>query len=99
MRLAISRSSHCLPSRSAACSWLQAYTSVSYGVIIASLEEGICTMYHPSTNFCLIQGALSLCRLAPNGVDDLIHAGHPCHTGKDNVHTGVVLLHRRGGAA
>src|SRR5207244_1777371 len=39
MRLAISRASHCLPSRSAACSWLQAYTSVSYGVITCFLPS------------------------------------------------------------
>src|SRR5215831_17787898 len=42
---------------------------------------------------------LKLSRLAPDGVDDLIHTGHPCHAGKDNVHAGVVLLHRTGGAA
>src|SRR4029434_5480738 len=40
-----------------------------------------------------------LCRLAADGVDDLIHTGHPCHAGKDNIHAGVMLLHRGGGAA
>src|SRR5215510_7050120 len=40
-----------------------------------------------------------LCRLVPNGVDDLIHTGHPGHAGKDNIHAGVVLLHRTGSAA
>src|SRR4029453_18381926 len=40
-----------------------------------------------------------LCRLAADGVDDLIHTGHPCHAGKDNVHAGVMLLHRGGGTA
>src|SRR5215475_8355168 len=52
-----------------------------------------------SAHFCLIQGSSSLCRLAPDGVDDLIHTGHPCHAGKDNIHAGIVLLHRTGGAA
>src|SRR5262249_38632837 len=40
-----------------------------------------------------------LCRLASDGVDDLIRTGHPCHTGKDNIHAGIVLLHCTGGAA
>src|SRR5215471_12808517 len=40
-----------------------------------------------------------LCRLRPDGVDDLIHTGHPRHAGKDDVHAGVVLLHRTGSAA
>src|SRR5262249_6111427 len=52
-----------------------------------------------SANFCFIQRSSSLCRLAPDGVDNLIHTGHPCHTGKDNVHAGIVLLYSRGGAA
>src|SRR5438132_5666264 len=40
-----------------------------------------------------------LCRLASDGVDDLVHTGHPCHAGKDNIHAGIVLLHRTSGAA
>src|SRR5215510_16139126 len=52
-----------------------------------------------SAHFCLIQGSSSLCRLASDGVDDLIYTGHPCHAGKDNVHAGIMLLHRTGGAA
>src|SRR5215475_1002022 len=40
-----------------------------------------------------------LCRSLPDGVDDLIHTGHPCHAGKNNVHAGIMLLYRTGGAA
>src|ERR1700675_2610780 len=40
-----------------------------------------------------------LWRLPSHGADDLIRTGHPRHAGKDNVHTGVMLLHRGGGAA
>src|SRR2546421_2571566 len=44
-------------------------------------------------------GAQALSKLPRHGVDDLIHTGHPCHTGKDDVHAGIMLLHRSGGAA
>src|SRR5438132_6518284 len=60
--------------------------------------------YSSRSSWCLnrrISLALGrrLCRLRPDGVDDLIHTGHPCHAGKDDVHAGVMLLHRRGSAA
>src|SRR5712692_3262135 len=42
---------------------------------------------------------LKLGKLPPDGVDDLIRTGHPRHAGKDNIHTGVMLLHGSGGAA
>jgi len=38
-------------------------------------------------------------RSPTDGVDDLVHTGHPRHAGKDDVHAGVMLLHRAGGAA
>ena len=34
-----------------------------------------------------------------DGVDDVVDAGHPCHAGKHEVHTSVMLLHRGGGTA
>ena len=61
-------------------------------------------MATPESSWCLnrftsLALGLKLCRLASDGVDDLIHTGHPGHAGKDNVHAGVVFLHRGGGAA
>src|SRR4029450_2046889 len=61
-------------------------------------------MVPPGSSWCLnrltsLALRRQLCRLVPDGVDDLIYTGHPCHAGKDNVHAGVVLLHRGGGAA
>src|SRR5207248_2952524 len=47
MRLVISRASHCLPSRNAACSWLQAYTSVSYDVMVCFLYWRVADAQHP----------------------------------------------------
>src|SRR5262249_17838599 len=52
-----------------------------------------------SNRFTSLALGRKLGRLRPDGVDDLIHTGHPCHAGKDNVHAGVMLLHRTGGAA
>src|SRR5215831_19680826 len=61
-------------------------------------------MVPPGSSWCLNRCtnpalALKLCRLASDGVDHLIHTGHPCHAGKDNVHAGIVLLHGSGSAA
>src|SRR5262245_785639 len=42
---------------------------------------------------------LKLSRLSSDGVDHLIHTGHPRHAGKDDVHASVMLLHCSGGAA
>src|SRR5678816_1735376 len=61
-------------------------------------------MVPPESSWCLnrftsLALRRQLYRLATDGVDDLVHTGHPCHAGKDNVHAGVVFLHRRGGTA
>src|SRR5712691_11827979 len=61
-------------------------------------------MVPPGSSWCLnrftsLALGRKLCRLASDSVDDLIHTGHPCHAGKDNIHAGIVLLHRTGGAA
>src|SRR5687767_9623602 len=57
-------------------------------------KSSSCSNRRPS-----LELGLKLCRLPPDSADDLIRTGHPRHTGKDNVHTGVMLLHRGGGAA
>src|SRR2546428_8146279 len=47
----------------------------------------------------MVHRRLAWSSLPTDGVDDLIHTGHPRHAGKDDVHAGVMLLHRAGGAA
>src|SRR5215510_11234524 len=61
-------------------------------------------MVPPESSWCLnrftsLALRRQLCRLATDGVADLVHIGHPCHAGKDNVHAGVMLLHCGSSAA